>query len=345
MLRKKLNKKKKTNFLKRNIMKTLTKTLSVLIISLLAFSGVASAELSPSFKEAIENAKYTQLKTKYEYQLNTTISSQLEKINTKYKKSVTSIDKMVAKYNKIITRSDKLLSELRITSKKHTMVYKPVILKVKDIVNKFKAELLDEKQRILNPNEVVVKANPSLAEKTEDMKNRGIEVKIGETEEEQLENTNEAWNDTTLSKADKVTISKINNTSDLDLFLRNLKTEQWDWFEFCANFTADVYTNNALRKYAGAQSEVAQEYHDFKSIYYANAWTSHLANVNGGRIQKCVARMYTLSLKYPELNQDYAKNLYESMYNKTFTIHTETFYSKGIQPENIESYLSEHHGR
>lgn len=191
--------------------------------------------------------------------------------------------------------------------------------------------------------------------------NTTVVVKVGATDAEKKLITQETIN-TTLTKAyatGNIPQWQIRDTlvangkfTELESMVLAMKNYQWDGFEFCANFTSDIYSNNGLRYYQDAQSEVADEYKLFKNTYIPNYWRQGYdkLNENNGRIQKCVAQLNGLYMTRG-VDQKFVSALYEKAYGKKFTPWTKPYYQDGTTTKqfeghvmNIDQYIKNHHG-
>jgi hypothetical protein len=86
------------------------------------------------------------------------------------------------------------------------------------------------------------------------------------------------------------------------------ETSKWDTFDFCANFTWDIYPR-AFTEYSDAQSEVAQEYKDLRYAKWLIA-----DRVQNSRVQSCAAWNKNVT-------QDEIKAIYSKL-GKTYKKHT-----------------------
>lgn len=141
--------------------------------------------------------------------------------------------------------------------------------------------------------------------------------------------------------------------TDLESKVLSMKNYQWDGFEFCANFTPDLYNNNGWRYYQDAQSVVADEYMTFINTYFPNWWKkgNKLLHTNIWRVQKCTAQLNGFYINN-WVNQEFIKKLYEKAYKwKTFKVWEKPLYQDGSSTNdyeqhmiNIDSYVKQHHG-
>jgi len=307
-------------------MKTITTIMTIVTISLFAMmtSSSVSAELSPEMATAIEISKKVEAKQKSLAKSFGKFANKIVAMSNVAMQNGTE-KKLETKYEGIMIRIDNLL----IKHADSTSIYKWITL---NLLEDLKVLFREESHKINMSAFQREKDNESTL--TETQKKIVKEVSVSASTKtvsvsEQRDNKNELINNW-VSKNEATILSN--------------QTSAWDSFKFCANFPAEVYTDNSMRMYRNAQSPVAKEYYAFMVKYFKNVFTDAVANRNWGRIQQCVSLMYSHYL-YHDLTQDKIKELYERTYNEEYTPYTTPFYLEGVQPENIEAYISDYQGR
>lgn len=306
-------------------MKTM-KTIALMVTVLFSFSmspNIVSAELSSEMQIAISNTKKVEAKKIALEKVIKKLDVGLQELTDKYiNKKQEEI--LVKKYEAIISKVDK--ANIKLTTSKS--IYKAVTMNTyTDLKNILLEDIAQLKLSVSNRNQ----SNNSTTtveqkEATSELVEKGTGAFEGKTQSEVREE---------LRKAD---------FTEIETKLLSLETKAGDGFEFCANFTADIYTNNGLRKYEDAQSEVAREFRSFLINEIPDYTTNPNTKPQLYRIQRCVNRMYGY-YAYDQVTQSTVKALYEKVYNKPFKVHTSTFYSNNVSPANIEEYLENHHNR
>lgn len=302
-------------------MKTL-KTIALLLVSLFVFTSLSNTTfaLSTKMQTAISNTKKVEAKKIALEKVIKKLDVGLQELTDKYiNKKQEKI--LVKKYEAIISKIDK--ANIKLTTSKS--IYKAVTMNtytdLKNILLEDITQLeLSVSSRNTSNNSITVEQKEATSELVE----KGTGAFEGRTQSEVMNELREA------------------DFTEVETKLLALESNLGDGFEFCANFTADVYTNNALRKYRDAQSEVAGEL----QVFLINEIPDYTTNPNTRpqffRIQRCVNSMYGLYV-YNQVTQSTVKALYEKVYNKPFKIHTSTFYSNNVSPADIEEYLENHH--
>lgn len=306
-------------------MKTI-KTIALVIVALFTITSFSnySFALSPEMEKAIETSRKIEAK-------RVSINASLQKFSLNVSKMTTSAisknkeESLKIKYEDILKTVDRLQVE-HSTSKS---IYKVVII-----------DLLDDLEIFFDDE--IEKLETSLEQKTKTYS--GVEV--GKTEAEKQEIIEKVIENSSSSSSaseehENKKILEANWVSPKEASALAIKTDVWDWFEFCANFPSEVYTNNALRQYTWAQSSVAKDYYNFKVKYYKNAFTDRTAHANAWRIQQCVRLMYLFN-KNNGLTKSDIETIYEKHYGN-YVQFTTPFYLEGVQPEDIETYISNHH--
>lgn len=135
--------------------------------------------------------------------------------------------------------------------------------------------------------------------------------------------------------------------SKVDSELLTMKLENGDGFEFCANFTPDLYPIEA--EYRDAQSANSKQF-DKLALRVVNGGNVWLMNENPGlytsritnymRAVGCANSLYGRGqVNSVVINQAYIKNLMDKL-GKTYTPQTKAFYDLGIDAKNLDSWVS-----
>ncbi len=303
-------------------MKTIKAIILVLVITF-TFTSVTnySFAISPDMKQAIENSKKVEAKKlKYEKTL-VKATDLISKITNKYI-SLNKEELLIEKYENILVKLEKIKEK----SEKDTSIYRGVTLDfLDDIFN-----LMDHQ---------MVKLNESIEKKSKNSSNYSSWEDPKKTEDIVEKTNNEKQGPSEqFSNFKKL---EENGVPKKEAVLLSFQTEHGDWFKFCANFPADVYTNDALRNYEDSQSDVADAYKGLKNTYYKNYYTDRMVRYNSARIQRCVRQMYVYYQNYG-IKQSDVKVIYEKHFGK-YVEYTTPFYLEGVQPEDIEEYIENHH--
>jgi len=312
-------------------MKTIIKTtlLTILVICTITPLANITLAISPEMQKAIDVSNKVEAKKRVYDNIVLSYKEQIGKITNLYI-SKNKEERLIELYNDILDK----VSDLRSNMKNSTSIYKGILI-----------ETLNELEDITG-DEIVIVENSYYAK--QDAVKYGDDIEIGETQEEKDEIIEEVVTSSSASNVANVQQEsqnrktlEANGISHKEATAIAWKTDLWDGFEFCANFPAEVYTNNALRHYTDAQSSVADEHKEFIGIYYKNYYTDPVAHRSGARIWQCVRQMY-LYYKNQWLTKSDVETIYEKYYGE-YVPYTTPFYLEGVQPEDIEEYIENHH--
>ena len=310
-------------------MKTL-KTIALLLVSLFVFTSLSNTvfALSTKMQTAIEATKKVEEKKKQYDKSLEKVKVQLTSLANKYisQKRETVL---IKKYESIIKKIDTLVLKQQNT----TSIYKGVTI---DLLNGLKNFIVSE--------------NVRLKKSIDDRKKKFNGVEVGSTTEEKKEIIEKVVEKSTTQTEsvsetfDNRRTLEANGLSYKEATLLSFKTQDGDGFQFCANFPSEVYTNYGQRNYVWASSspmDVSDAYRSFTDTYHKNQYTDAMANWNGARIQKCVRRMYIYSKDLGVTQKD-IETIYEKYYGE-YVPYTTPYYLDDVQPENIETYIKNHH--
>lgn len=311
-------------------MKTTTiKIITLMILSAFSFISFSNTTLAISHSEIrAELNKVEEKRKKY----NTTmaiVKSKLTDMNDKVMSEKREWD-IISKYNLII-------SKINVIEKKYqnsTSIYREVTLDMLDNLEEF---LKSESERLQESLDERAELYDWLRVGSTQQEKEEIQKEV--LEENENDNSLEHWNSEQWANRDTLVANGMSYKEATVMSIRTDITN--DDFEFCANFPAEVYTNEAMRKYTHAQWPLAREYKAFVTKYYKNAYTDPIAHKNWARIQQCVSLMYGW-YNSMWLTQNDVEKIYKKHYGE-YVPYTTPFYEEWVQPEDIEEYIENHH--
>lgn len=298
-----------------------------LFVSLFVVSNSASAMTFAEKTAKIEKKKASMERSidKIEVKFN----AQTDLYITKQKEDV-----LKKKYTTLLGKIDKL--QLKLESPQYKSIYKAVYI---DAINDLEAFFEGEVQEL----------DASVVSRQVSFDTTGMDVKVGKTEEEKKEivssitSWEKEYNFISSKEREEARANLIaNGVSEKETIMLTMQTWPGDTFEFCANFTKWVYgQHEAFVFHTDAQWAYARDYKALVGKYYDNYYTDRVAWRNAGRAHKCAASMYAYQTKYNVSDKE-VEEIYEKHFGE-YVPFTNAFWLEGIQPENIESYIENHH--
>lgn len=333
-------------------MRTLQKIIAWCIIFTWVFSqtmlGVQASNLEKNMQKAakveVMNNKLDKLISNY----NTKMSNLIEK----NKENKENLKKIKTTLDNTIPKIDKVLVLVK-GNKYKTSIYRWIYIKQ---FSNFKTKLLDYQTRVNSLLNVTTVTNTTTVQT----------VKIWGTPEEKKEITTQTVKEV-LNKKDWSNWSENMETliangdfTPLEAKILTMRSRnQKESFEFCANFTPDVYNNIGLRKFTWGNQNIdaSLEYKAWSNKYVPNWWKKGNSNLRNqiARVQWCVSQLNGYYEK-DWVDQKFIKALYEKVKkyegkSVTFKIWEKPFYMDWNSTDdfernvlNIDDYIKKHHG-
>lgn len=309
--------------------------------------GVQAGNLERNMQIAAKvetmNNKLDQLISKY--------YSKMDNLIEKNKNNPENLKKIKTTIVNTIPKIDKVLNLVK-SNKYRTSIYRWIYI---NQFSNFKTKLLDYQTRVNSLLNVTTVTNTTTVQT----------VKVWWTPEEKKEITTQTVKEV-LNKKDWSNWSENMETliangdfTPLEAKILTMRSRnQKESFEFCANFTPDVYNNIGLRKYIGyVQDDSSDDYYAWRNKYVPNWWKKGNSNLKNqiARVQWCVSQLNGYYEK-DWVDQKFIKALYEKVKryegkNVTFKIWEKPFYMDWNSTDdfernvlNIDDYIKRHHG-
>lgn len=307
-------------------------------------AGNLERNMQIAAKVEIMNNKLDQLISKY--------YSKMDNLIEKNKNNPENLKKIKTTIINTIPKIDKVLNLVK-SNKYRTSIYRWIYIKQ---FSNFKTKLLDYQTRVNSLLNVTTVTNTTTVQT----------VKVWWTPEEKKEITTqkviEILNTKTWVNWEKDVETLVANGlfTKLEWDILTLRSRDWkESFEFCANFTPDVYNNIGLRKFTWGNQNIdaSLEYKAWKNKYVPNWWKKDYGKLDNQitRVQWCVSQLNGYYEK-DWVDQKFIKALYEKVKryegkNVTFKIWEKPFYMDWNSTDdfernvlNIDDYIKKHHG-